>query len=173
MSAFLIREARPEDAAAIIAHVKQVADEPNNGISLGSAAEFTVTEEKEVEWIKAAAAADTTLMIVAEADDGQIIGVAHCKGGNGGYAHTLDLGITVNRNWRNQGVGTAMMQSLVDWCRANPQVHKLELWVFPDNPRAFHVYEKVGFQQEGYRRSCFLKQGQYLDLILMGMVFER
>ena len=172
MSAFHVREARPEDAAAIIAHVKRVADEPNNGISLGSADEFTVTEEREVEWIKEAAVANNALMLVAEAD-GQIIGVTNCHGGNGGYYHTLDLGITVNRDWRNQGVGTAMMQHLVDWCRANPVVHKLELWVFPDNPRAMRVYEKVGFQQEGYRRSCFLKQGQYLDLILMGIVFER
>jgi RimJ/RimL family protein N-acetyltransferase len=172
MSAFHVREARPEDAAAIIAHVKRVADEPNNGISLGSAAEFDVTEEKEAEWIKTAAAAENALMIVAEAD-AQIIGVANCKGGNGGYKNTLDLGITVNRDWRNQGVGTAVMQYLVDWCRANPVVHKLELWVFPDNPRAIRVYEKVGFQQEGYRRSCFLKQGQYLDLLLMGIVFER
>jgi RimJ/RimL family protein N-acetyltransferase len=172
MSAFHVREARPEDAAAIIAHVKRVADEPNNGISIASSAEFTMTEAQEVEWIKKAAAADNALMIVAEAD-GEIIGVAHCKGGNGGYYHTLDLGITVHSDWRNQGVGTAMMQYMVDWCRANPVVHKLELWVFPDNPRAFHVYEKVGFQQEGYRRSCFLKQGQFLDLIMMGMVFER
>lgn len=172
MSAFSVREARPEDAAAIIAHVKRVADEPNNGIAIASAAEFKMTEEKEVQFIKEAAAADNALMIVAEAD-GQIIGVANCRGGNGGYYHTLDLGITVHSDWRNQGVGTAMMQHMVNWCRANPVVHKLELWVFPDNPRAFHVYEKVGFQQEGYRRSCFLKQGQYLDLILMGIVFER
>jgi RimJ/RimL family protein N-acetyltransferase len=173
MPAYHVREARPEDAAAIIAHVRQVADEPNNGISISSADEFQVTEEKEIEWTKEAAAADNALMLVAEATDGQIIGVAHCRGGKGGYYHTLDLGITVKQNWRNQGVGTAMMQSMIDWCRANPVVYKLELWVFPDNPRAIHVYEKAGFQQEGRRRSCFLKQGQMLDLILMGIVFER
>lgn len=173
MPAYHVREARPEDAAAIIAHVKQIADEPDNGISISSADEFQVTEEREIEWINEAAAADNALMLVTEAADGQIIGVAHCRGGNGGYRHTLDLGITVKQKWRNQGVGTAMMQYMVDWCRANPAVHKLELWVFPDNPRAIHVYEKVGFQQEGRRRSCFLKQGRFLDLILMGMVFER
>jgi putative acetyltransferase len=79
----------------------------------------------------------------------------------------------VNRDWRDQGVGRAMMQYMIDWCRYNLAVHRLELWVFPDNPRAIHLYEKMGFQHEGNRRSSFLKEGRMRDLLLMAMLFER
>ena len=172
MPPFTIREARPEDAPAIIAHVKGVADEPNNGIGISSAAEFRYSEVEEVEIIQKIAELDNALMLVAEAD-GQIIGLANCRGGDRGYRHTLSLGITVSRAWRDQGVGTALLEDMIVWCRLNPIVHRLELWVFPDNPRALHVYEKLGFQHEGSRRQSFLKEGQYRDLLLMGMLFER
>ena len=169
---FTIREARPEDASAIIAHVKAVADEPHNGIAISSAAEFRYTEAEEVEIIQKIAELDNALMLVAEAE-GHIIGLANCRGGDRGYRHTLSLGITVNRDWRDQGVGTALLEAMIAWCRHNTVVHRLELWVFPDNPRALHVYEKLGFQHEGNRRQSFLKEGQYRDQLLMGMLFER
>ncbi len=172
MPDFTIREARPADAAAIIAHVKRVADEPNNGISMSSAAEFAFTVEEEVTMIREAAEADNRLMIVAEAG-GELIGSANCFGGQRGYAQTLSLGITVRREWRGQGVGRAMLQFMIDWCRANPAVHRLELWVFPDNPAAIHLYEKMGFQHEGNRRASYRKDGEFKDLLLMGMLFER
>ena len=171
MADFIVREAVPDDAAQMIAHVRQVADEPDNGIAISSASEFTYTEAEERDIIQQAAGADDRLMIVAEAG-GHIIGIANCKAGSGGYQHAFSLGITVHRDWRDQGVGRAMMQYMMAWCRQNPLVHRLELWVFPDNPRAIHLYESMGFQHEGNRRSSFLKQGQFRDLLLMGMVFD-
>jgi RimJ/RimL family protein N-acetyltransferase len=169
---FVIRQAQPDDAPAIIAHVKRIADEPDNGISISSSQDFRFTEQDERDLIAAAAVAENKLWLVAEAED-QIIGVAQCFGDRDGYAHTLSLGVTVRREWRDRGVGTAMLRHMIDWCRDNPAVHRLELWVYPDNPRAIHVYEKLGFQHEGNRRRSFLKDGKFKDLLLMGMLFER
>jgi RimJ/RimL family protein N-acetyltransferase len=172
MSDFIVREARAEDAEGIIAHIKRVADEPNNGIAMSSADEFKMTLEEETELIKKAAESDNMLMVVAEAD-GEIIALANCFGGDRGYQWTLSLGITVRREWRGRGVGRAVMQYMIDWCRANSSVHRLELWVFPDNPVAIHLYEKLGFEHEGNRRASYLKDGDHKDLLLMGMLFER
>ena len=172
MSDFIVRKAHPDDAAAIIAHIKRVADEPNNGISMSSADEFTYTIEEEADIIRGAAEADNKLMVVAEAD-GEVIAVANCFGGQRGYNWTLSLGITVRQEWRRRGVGKAVMQYMIDWCQKNPSVHRLELWVFPDNPTAIHLYEKLGFEHEGNRRASYLKEGEYKDLLLMGMLFER
>lgn len=171
MADFVVREARTEDALGIIAHVKRVADEPNNGIGISSADEFTYTEEEEKEMIRNMAQLDNAMMLVAEAD-GEVIGVAHCRGGLRGYAHTIDMGVSVKREWRGQGVGTALLQTIINWCRANPAVHKLELSVFPDNVGAIQLYERMGFQREGIRRQAYLKGGQFLDLVMMGIIFE-
>ncbi|MBE2271835.1 MAG: GNAT family N-acetyltransferase, partial [Anaerolinea sp.] len=85
----------------------------------------------------------------------------------------VGIGISLAQNWRNRGIGTAMMQFVIDWCRANPVVHRLELTVFSNNPRAQHVYEKVGFQHEGIRKEAYFKHGEYLDGILMAMLFDK
>jgi len=174
MSAYIIRQATPDDAEQVIAHVKRIADEPNNGIAMSSSAEFTMTVEEEREFLAKAAAADNELYLVAEAA-GAIIGTAHCRPPSPrfGFRHTASLGISVHRDWRGRGVGTALMQGLIDFARENPRIKRLELSVFHNNPGAIHVYEKLGFQHEGVRRSAFYKEGQFLDMIFMAIVFEK
>lgn len=169
---FTIREAAPDDAARVVAYMRVIADEPDNGISFASADEFPYSVEDERQIIADYAQSPTALFLLAEAD-GEIISVATCRAGNRGYRHTVELGITVRCDRRNQGVGTAMMRYLIDWARISPDVHRLELQVFPNNARAIHVYEKLGFVHEGVRRQAFCKAGQFLDLVLMGMLFER
>lgn len=169
---YIIREAVPQDADRIVAYMRAIADEPDNGISFASANEFPYSPEDEAQIIADYAQAPTSLFLVAEAA-GAIISVANCRAGNRGYRHTVELGITVRRDRRDQGVGTAMMRHIVSWAQANPLIHRLELQVFPDNQRAIHVYEKIGFAHEGVRRQSFCKAGQFLDLVMMGMVFDR
>lgn len=172
MADFTVRKAQPEDAAQIIEHMKTIADEPGNGIALSSSSEYTFTEAELAKIIAERQDSDSALILVAEAE-GTIVGYAYCFAGRLGYKHTQDLNVTVNRQWRDKGVGTALLRYMIDWCRANPNVRRLELWVFPNNPRAMHVYEKLGFQHEGVRRASYFKQGEMLDLILMGILFER
>jgi RimJ/RimL family protein N-acetyltransferase len=49
-------------------------------------------------------------------------------------------------------------------------LHRIELWVFEENARARHVYEKVGFIEEGRLRDGMYKAGHYQDLIFMGLL---
>lgn len=170
---YIIREATPDDAEKIIAFMKVIADEPDNGTSYSSADEFVWTVEEERDIIKKHAEADNYLWLVAMTPAGELIGHVNASGGRRCFSGTLTLGITVAKAWRNQGVGKALMQTLIDWCRHNRVVHRLHLEVFANNPRAIHVYEKLGFQREGVWRRAAEKHGQFLDLIQMAMIFER
>jgi RimJ/RimL family protein N-acetyltransferase len=49
-------------------------------------------------------------------------------------------------------------------------VKRIELHVTVRNPRAFHLYEKLGFEKEGKIRRGLFKNGQYLDLWLMALL---
>ena len=172
MADFSVRKAHPDDAAKIITLIKTIADEPDNGISLSSSSEFTVTETDEAKMIADSENSESRLMLVAVTAD-QVVGLAYCHASGMGYKHTQDLGIMIDQDWRDKGVGTTLLRAMIDWCQNNSTVRRLELWVFPNNPRAMHVYEKLGFQHEGVRRKSYLKHGEMLDLILMGMLFER
>jgi RimJ/RimL family protein N-acetyltransferase len=49
-------------------------------------------------------------------------------------------------------------------------VHRIELQVYAFNPRARHVYEKVGFVHEGTMREALLWDAEWVDAHLMGML---
>jgi RimJ/RimL family protein N-acetyltransferase len=172
MNDFIIRSATPDDAEVLIALMKIVADEPNNGITRISAAEVEVTIEQERDIIQQFNAMENALYLVAEAD-GKIIGRADCRGGKRGHRHNLGLGIIVAKEWRGKGVGTALLLTMIDWCRENPTVKRLELTVFHNNPGAIRLYERLGFQHEGVKKSAFFKHDEFLDMLMMAIVFDK
>ena len=49
---------------------------------------------------------------------------------------------------------------------------RIRLRVFETNPRAIHVYQNLGFTEEGRLRQAHYHAGQYEDLILMGLLSE-
>jgi RimJ/RimL family protein N-acetyltransferase len=103
---------------------------------------------------------------VAESDDG-LIGELSALG-RAGYA--ANIGMSVAKEWRGRGVGTALMQACVDWARAS-NVHKLGLHVWPHSEAALRLYERFGFEREGVLRSHYRRQnGELWDAIVMGLL---
>ncbi len=173
MPDYHIREAVYSDAARVLAHLKAIADEPDNGILYNAASEVTFTEEDEAGILQEFNQNPNKLFAIAVAQD-SIIGVVNCAcGTRPASKHTFGLGISINRRWRNQGVGTALMRYLIEWARSTPQCHRLELEVFTHNVRAIHVYEKVGFQREGVRHEVYFKDGRFVDALSMALFFPR
>jgi hypothetical protein len=80
--------------------------------------------------------------------------------------HIGTLSICVARDWRDAGIGTALMEAAIDWARARG-LAKVALGVFPDNERAIAVYERVGFVREGLRRRQYRTDGTFRDELLM------
>ena len=70
--------------------------------------------------------------------------------------HVADLGLMV----------AATHEQAVDWARES-DVRKLELHVFPWNEPALRLYETFGFEREGVRKGHYLREGEYVDAILM------
>lgn len=172
MSDFVIHEADARDASALLHHLQMIAEEPHNGVAVSSVAELNMTEADVEQMIRNHARKDTALYAVAMVGD-TVIGEIHGSSGRLGYSGTVNLSMTVAQVWRDQGVGKALLQYMIDWCQANPRIHRLELYVFPDNPRALHLYEQMGFAHEGSHREAYFKEDAYKDLLVMGMLFER
>lgn len=69
-----------------------------------------------------------------------------------------------------QGYGTEAMRLMVDYGFRELNLHRIELDVYPFNPRAMHVYEKIGFKREGVLRDALFFDGEYHDEIIMGIL---
>ncbi len=69
-----------------------------------------------------------------------------------------------------RGYGTEATQLIVDFGFQSLKLHRIELEVYDFNPRAQHVYEKVGFVREGIRRDVLLWDGVYHSAIVMSIL---
>jgi RimJ/RimL family protein N-acetyltransferase len=70
----------------------------------------------------------------------------------------------------NGGYGTDAMIILCRFGFEIMNLHRIELDVYADNPRAQHVYEKLGFVVEGRKRDHDFRAGQYRDTVMMGLL---
>jgi RimJ/RimL family protein N-acetyltransferase len=64
---------------------------------------------------------------------------------------------------RDRGLGTDATRLLLEYAFEHAQLHRVSLEVFEFNPRARHVYEKVGFIHEGTRREALRFEDQWVN----------
>lgn len=77
--------------------------------------------------------------------------------------HRTRLGVGVEAPHRGAGVGRALVEAAIDWCRAQPRLAWLELGVFVGNDRARGLYERLGFRSTGVVPDRFRVDGRSID----------
>ncbi|AWO74993.1 GNAT family N-acetyltransferase [Geobacillus thermoleovorans] len=162
----VIRTAWPEDAERVVAFVKAVAAEAP--YLLTTEAEVVTTSERQKQWLQQIMNDPGKLAIVAE-QEGDIIGFLDFHNGNKQRTkHQGSFGMSVKKDFRDQGIGTALLAALLDWAKENPLIEKVCLEVVADNTNAIRLYQKFGFVEEGVKKKAAkIDDGTYWDLILM------
>jgi RimJ/RimL family protein N-acetyltransferase len=80
--------------------------------------------------------------------------------------------IYLHQNFHNVGLGTAMIEKLLQLAKKEG-MHKIELYVVADNEVAIHLYRKFDFQIEGQSRDSFLGSDcRWHDMIKMGLLLD-
>lgn len=126
------------------------------------------TREAEADWLRGALSrleSNELFFLVAEVDemvvassDFQIRGVDDGRVGA--------IGIVVKNGYRGIGIGTEILKILLEQAGAFG-LRVLTVHVFATNRRAIHVYEKVGFVQSGKIPNRHLRQGRFIDEVVM------
>lgn len=101
----------------------------------------------------------------------EIIGTAGLTiNSNPRLRHSGGIGIMIHKDYQNMGVGTALMEALLDVADNWLMLIRVELGVFEDNKRAIHLYEKLGFKKEGLKRLPAIRNGKYENECLMARI---
>ncbi|MDO8668320.1 MAG: GNAT family protein [bacterium] len=74
-----------------------------------------------------------------------------------------------DKNYWNQGLGTDVLKTVSKHCFKKLKLNRVELGVFPHNPRGKRCYEKCGFKVEGVKKQAIWKNGRFIDEIIMGI----
>ncbi|QKE85028.1 GNAT family protein [Arthrobacter sp. NEB 688] len=76
----------------------------------------------------------------------------------------------VGREGRGRGLGTEATRLVVEHGLRTMGLHRIELEVYAFNPRARHVYEKVGFVHEGTGRDALRFDDGWVDVHRMAVI---
>lgn len=157
-----LRPARPTDSRSLARLFAAVRGEGRWLLTPASA----VSEPSEAYFIGEMIRSSTGLALVAEVDAEVFGNVLVTLERNAVTSHVGTLSIVIDHDWRDVGIGSAMVRVAQDWVRERG-LAKLALAVFPDNERAIAVYRHAGFVDEGLRRRQYRVDAEFRDELLM------
>ncbi|MCM1106264.1 MAG: GNAT family N-acetyltransferase [Blautia sp.] len=161
-----IRQPRPDDAAEII-EVFKLADTETRFLGRNPG-EFNFSIESERKLIEDILTDNNRVWYLPEYR-GKIVGqcAANIVRNNERFLHRASLGFVLLKEYWNLGIGSAMMEECLAWCRE----HKIELVhieVVTQNGKAIGLYKKYGFEIIGTTPHALkYPDGTYADEYLM------
>ncbi|KZO94644.1 acyl-CoA N-acyltransferase [Calocera viscosa TUFC12733] len=81
-----------------------------------------------------------------------------------------ELGISLAFAWWGKGLGTELLQWLLEHNFTQLNMHRMSLGVFGDNDRAIELYNYLGFVEEGRIREGLAHENGWVDFVKMGML---
>ncbi|RAI79272.1 GNAT family N-acetyltransferase [Macrococcoides caseolyticum subsp. hominis] len=161
-----IRRVNIKDAEGILEYCKIVGGETDNLLFGSEGLGFSVETERTI--IENIAAKEKDIMLVAM-DEDNIVGIGNIMGnGRMRIEHQARLAISVRKDYWGQGVGSRIMQSLIDFAKER-SIEVITLEVYHANESAIKLYEKFGFKEIGYFKNFSKVNDEYKDAVLMNL----
>ncbi|MEZ4629641.1 MAG: GNAT family protein [Deinococcales bacterium] len=160
-----LRPITPADAGAMFA---SLGDEESMYLT-GTTQSFTL-EQVEAFCERVAHADDRVDYAICRLGDPQYLGevVLNEIDWDNHSAH-FRTAISSNEN-RNKGYGQEAIKLILDYGFKSLKLHRIELEVYEFNPRALHVYEKLGFVKEGVLRDILYFKERYHNAVKMSLL---
>lgn len=110
------------------------------------------------------------LCVVAE-HEGKIVANSTIDRVGGRSEHVGLFGIAVAKGFRNEGLGSILMEEILKLAKEKLKLKIVYMSMFSTNKRAEYVYEKFGFRECGRIPKGVLYKGEYVDHVYMCLEF--
>ncbi|MBQ6494057.1 MAG: GNAT family N-acetyltransferase [Erysipelotrichaceae bacterium] len=165
-----IEKAKASDAEDILEFTKCCGSESDN-LTFGKEG-IPYSVEEEAKYLSSFEDSDSSVFYVVR-DDDKIIGT-------GGYtaltrrrlAHRGELSLTIGKAYWNKGIGTMLVEKLLDFACNDAGSEIVSLEVRSDNKAAVHLYEKFGFKKIGTFRGFMKINDILIDCDIMELVLN-
>jgi putative acetyltransferase len=116
---------------------------------------------------KRAANTPATLTRLVAVIEGKVIGCLGLERFENRRSHAGQFGMAVHDAYSGCGAGSALLAAAIDLADNWFNLKRLELSVYADNARAIGLYERFGFEREGFHPAYSWRNGAYADSISM------
>ena len=100
--------------------------------------------------------------------EGKVVGNSGLFRDEHNRSHVGHLGMMVHPDYQGVGIGSALMEAVLDLAENWIGLSRLQLEVYTDNERAIGLYHKYDFQPEGVFHAFAFRDGHYVDALVMG-----
>ncbi|WP_047999031.1 GNAT family N-acetyltransferase [Lactiplantibacillus herbarum] len=138
-----VRPAEATDAAKLLALLAQLAGESNT-FTVDDGIE-NVSEADECQQIEQITRTTTNVIFVAVLGS-RLIGVGTVQADEKLGEAQGEVGVAVLKEFWGMGLGTALVEDIIDWARNYSTLERLVLTVQTRNTRAAKLYQHVGFE---------------------------
>lgn len=108
-----------------------------------------------------------SILLIAEYE-GELIGNLDITGSKRlKMAHTGMIGMGIKTDWRNQGLGKALMECAIEWAKNSSEIEILWLDVYASNELGYNLYKNTGFEVSGIIKGFFKEENGYMDKVQM------
>ncbi|MDB4539951.1 GNAT family N-acetyltransferase, partial [Saprospiraceae bacterium] len=162
----LVKEAEGAEAAPIIKYVNEVAGQ-TDFLSFG-ANELGLSESDEQRFLEKCLESNNQLFLVGWINGSVVSTLSFHGGQRPRLRHAGEFGMSVDREFWGLGIGSFMVDVMINWAKSHQAITKINLRVRTDNDRAIKLYQRKGFSIEGTIRNDMLINGEYFDHHWMG-----
>jgi RimJ/RimL family protein N-acetyltransferase len=167
----VLRRPAEDDAKAMIDYLNQVGGESDN--LLFGKNEFNLTVEQEMQFINKINNDENTLMLISLINN-SIVSIAQISCyQRKRISHNCEIAISVMKQYWQVGIGSAVMDELIQFAKNHKNIRNIGLGVKASNERAIRLYEKFDFVKVGYHKDYFKINDEYDDLILMDLYLDK
>ena len=163
-----IRELQPADAQAVLDYFDKIVNETDY-LQIGiEGLQLSLTEEQAI--LSQYLQDERRMYIGAFTNEGTLVGALSFAAGNRRRtSHAGEFSLTVLQSFQGHGIGTALLQRLVNWA-TQVGIHRIGLEVRAENTRAIALYERCGFVTEGSISRSMYSNGSFHDSIVMALL---
>ena len=80
------------------------------------------------------------------------------------------VGLDIAPRFRGRGISYQVYEHFIDHFFKEIGMNRIYLYVLETNEIAHHVYEKLGFEEEGRQRQAVFRDGRYVDYVMMSLL---
>jgi UDP-4-amino-4,6-dideoxy-N-acetyl-beta-L-altrosamine N-acetyltransferase len=153
---------------AVQAHVRTLRNQEDVRKYMYTSHEITVSEHES--WLTSLKGNNRQAVFVA-LSNGQAIGIVSLNAINA-VQKTADWAFYLDTETQGKGLGSIVEFWMLDYAFNEAGIEKLNCEVLETNPVVIKMHQKFGFEIEGVRRKNILKDGNRIDVILLGITKE-
>ena len=109
-------------------------------------------------------------LVAVDDETGKVVGMIGLHLQKGRRAHAAGISMMMLDDYQSQGIGSKLMEGVLDLAENWLNLKRIELTVYTDNEPAIHLYKKYGFAIEGTFHNYALREGSYVDAHAMAKV---